>query len=107
MKKIVKSRVFAFILGAILFGSIGVVSAYTLFANDIGYTPNDATWEVSNVKDAIDDLYEKGVLNISSLQTFENTSLSSTRETSNNISLSDLFIKNFSSFFIRDRIHKW
>ena len=61
MKKIFKSRVFAFILGAILFGSIGVVSAYTILANDIGYTPSNTTWEVSNVKDAIDDLYSKNI----------------------------------------------
>lgn len=59
MKKIFKSRVFAFVLGALLFGSIGVVSAYTILANDIGYTPSNTTWEVDNVKDAIDDLYTK------------------------------------------------
>ena len=60
MKKIFKkSNIFAFILGALIFGSIGVVSAYTIFANDIGYTPKDTTWEVDNVKDAIDELYMK------------------------------------------------
>ena len=59
MKKIFKSRIFTFILGAILFGGIGVVSAYTIFANDIGYTPKDTIWKVDNVKDAIDDLYSK------------------------------------------------
>ena len=65
MKKIFKSRIFAFILGAILFGGIGVVSAYTILANDIGYTPKDTTWkksngeDITNVKDAIDELYIK------------------------------------------------
>ena len=65
MNKVFKSRIFAFVLGAILFGSIGVVSAYTIFANDIGYTPKDSTWkksngeDITNVKDAIDELYSK------------------------------------------------
>lgn len=59
MKKIIKNPLLTFILGAIIFGGIGIVSAYTLFAGDIGYTPKDATWEVDNVKDAIDELYEK------------------------------------------------
>ena len=64
MKKIFKkSNIFAFIIGALIFGSIGVVSAYTIFANDIGYTPSDTTWDVDNVKDAIDDLYIKMINN--------------------------------------------
>ena len=68
MKKIIKSRVFAFVLGAIIFGSIGIVSAYSIFANDIEYTPKDTTWkksngeDITNVKDAIDELYSKADL---------------------------------------------
>jgi len=57
MKEFIKSRVFAFILGAIIFGSIGVISASTILAKDISYTPNDETWNVNNIGDAIDDLY--------------------------------------------------
>ena len=58
MKRILKkSNIFSFLLGAVIFGSIGV-AASTIFANDIGYTPKDTTWEVDNVKDAIDDLYK-------------------------------------------------
>lgn len=65
MKKIFKSRLFTFVLGAIIFSGITAVSAYTIFANDIGYTPKDTTWkksngeDITNVKDAIDDLYDK------------------------------------------------
>ena len=65
MKKIFKSRIFIFILGAILFGGIGVVSAYSILASDIGFTPKDSTWkksngeDITNVKDAIDELYNK------------------------------------------------
>ena len=58
MKKIIKSRVFAFILGAITFGSIGVVAA-TYNAKQISYTPKDTSWKVNNVRDAIDELYNK------------------------------------------------
>lgn len=51
--------VFTFILGALIFGSIGVVSAYNLFASNIGYTPKDSSWNVDNVNDALDDLATK------------------------------------------------
>ena len=65
MKKIIKNPIFTFILGAVIFGGIVGVSAYTIFANDIGYTPKDSTWkksngeDITNVKDAIDELYNK------------------------------------------------
>ena len=65
MKKAFKSRIFAFVLGAIIFSGITAVSAYTILANDIGYTPKDSTWkksngeDITNVKDAIDELYTK------------------------------------------------
>ena len=58
MKKIFrKSNIFSFFLGAIIFGGIVGVSAYTILAKDISYSPKDTTWEVDNIKDAIDDLY--------------------------------------------------
>ena len=65
MKKIIKNPIFTFILGALIFGGIGVVSAYTILANDIRYTPKDTTWkkssgeDITNVQDAIDELYNK------------------------------------------------
>ena len=99
MRKILKkNNIFAFILGAIIFGSIGVVSAYAIFANDIGYTPKDTTWEVDNVKDAIDDLYAK-----SSSGILDNTSFylrvenySSSRDSSSLLAFSKLsYYKKF------------
>ena len=64
MKKIFKkSNIFSFLLGAIIFGGIVGVSAYTILATDIGYTPKDATWkksngeDITNVNDAINELY--------------------------------------------------
>ena len=60
-----KKYIIGFILGALIFGGIVGVSAYTLFANDIGYTPKYSSWkksngeDITNVKDAIDELYTK------------------------------------------------
>lgn len=59
MKKFLTSRIFTFILGAVIFSGITGVAAYSILASDIGYTPKDSSWEVNNVKDAIDDLYTK------------------------------------------------
>ena len=66
MKKILnKINIFSFILGAIIFGGIVGVSAYTIFANDVGYTPTDENWKkadgsnITNVKEAIDELYTR------------------------------------------------
>lgn len=73
MKKIIKNNIFGFILGAIIFGSIVGVSAYTIYANNIGYTPSDTTWkkangeDITNVEEAINELYA------SSLSTGYNT----------------------------------
>ena len=54
MKKIINS-LFMFILGGIIFGSI--VYATTYYAKDVAYEPTDASWEVSNVEEALNSLY--------------------------------------------------
>ena len=64
MSRILKSRLLCFILGAVIFGSIGVVSAYTLLANDTAFTPTDENWkkedgtDIEDVASALDYLYE-------------------------------------------------
>ena len=70
MKKIFKnSNIFAFILGAIIFGGIVGVSAYAILANDIGYTPSDTAWkkangeDITNVEEAINELYASSLSN--------------------------------------------
>ena len=64
MKQIFKkSNIFSFLLGALIFTGITSVAAYTILAKDIEYTPSDSTWkksngeDITNVKDAIDELY--------------------------------------------------
>lgn len=70
--RILKSRIFAFILGGVIFSTIGVF-AYAYNAGQITYTPKDTTWKkqdgtnITNVKDAIDELNRKAV-NLSSSQ---------------------------------------
>ncbi len=50
--KIIKNNIFGFILGAIIFGCLGVVAATAINARDIAYKD-------SNVEEALDDLYDK------------------------------------------------
>ena len=57
MSKNLKNNIISFILGALIFGSIGIVSAFSLFADNVGFTPYDNTWNVDNVESAINDLY--------------------------------------------------
>ena len=52
-----KKNILSFIIGAILFSSITLVSAYSIFSSNVGFLPTDETWEVDNVQDAIDNLY--------------------------------------------------
>ena len=56
MTRILKSRFFSFILGALMFGFLSVVFAYSYVASEIGFNTADSTWNVDNVKDALDYL---------------------------------------------------
>ena len=58
MKKILKSRLFTFILGLVIAGTVGVY-AYTVSSSNVSYDNSTSGLEADNVKDAIDDLYEK------------------------------------------------
>ena len=52
-----KRKVFCFILGAIIFGSISTTLAFSYFADDSEYIPSDNTWPVDNVNDALNYLH--------------------------------------------------
>ena len=58
MKKLIKNNLFGFIIGGIIFGSIGIYAASIYYAKDISYEPSDASWEVSNVNEALNELNE-------------------------------------------------
>ena len=58
MKKIFKSRLFFFILGAAVFSTVSVL-ADSLLASNIEYNPTDNTFEVDKVNTALDELYER------------------------------------------------
>ena len=56
MKKIMKSRIFIFILTAIMFTSIGVYAATTYKASEVVYNSSDGT--SMSVNDALNELYQ-------------------------------------------------
>ena len=58
MKKLITSRIFSFILGAIIFSGM-TVFAYSLSSKDIKFTPTNSEWQVENVEEAVNSLYEK------------------------------------------------
>lgn len=66
-----KKNILCFILGMIVAGGVAGVVAYSYNAKDVGYTPNDNTWNVSSTKQALDDLYvkSKNVPNLSTQTT--------------------------------------
>ena len=59
MKKLLNKPLFTFLLGAIIFGTIAGVSALTILANNVDFTPRDDTWNVDKVNIALDDLYQR------------------------------------------------
>ena len=54
-----KKTILGVVLGIVI-GATTTVVASTLLASNISYTPKDKNWKVSNVEDAIDDLYSNG-----------------------------------------------
>ena len=55
--KIKRNSLFAFLLGAIIFGSIGIYGANAYKSNTIEYSPTDSSWGINNVSDALNSLY--------------------------------------------------
>jgi len=58
MKKILKSRLFTFILGLVIAGSIGVY-AVNVSSSEVSYDNTNSGSEATTVEGAIDDLYSK------------------------------------------------
>lgn len=49
-------KTIACVITGLLIGTTTTVLASTLLASNITYTPNDKTWQVNNVEDALNDL---------------------------------------------------
>ena len=59
MEKNMILRIFYFVLGFVAAIGITTVFAYSYLSEEVGYTPKEEDWNVDNVSDAIDDLYDK------------------------------------------------
>ena len=57
MKKDNKKFLLGILVGILLFGGISV-AAITLTAEEVTYSPSDSNFDVSNTKEAIDELYK-------------------------------------------------
>ena len=58
MKKFInKNLLLGFLLGSLICSFINVI-AFSVIAENVGYTSKDDNWTVNNVQDAIDDLYD-------------------------------------------------
>ncbi len=57
--KIFKSRLFAFMIGAVVFGGVAVYADSLLNAKDVLYAPNNGDFNASTVKEGLDELYTK------------------------------------------------
>ena len=53
-----KKNILSFMLGGIVFLTIGASAAYVYTASDIGYQPQDENWSVSNASEALSSLKE-------------------------------------------------
>lgn len=61
MKKKIKANfkiIIAIVITAIICVSTTVYASYNYFAKDIGFTPKNENWQVDNLEDAVNDLYE-------------------------------------------------
>ena len=100
MKKIFrKSNIFSFLLGAVIFSGITGVTAYTILASDVGFTPKNNSWKVDNLSDAIDDLYAKAKPTYTGTTTFTPTTSNQVIATGNKILTSDITINAIPSTY--------
>lgn len=67
MKKFIKNNIkviIAVIISGVVFTTVGVYAASQILAKDISFTPKNENWEVDNLEDAINDLYNNSDSNI-------------------------------------------
>ena len=67
MKKVFKSRILLVIVTVILTGSISVYAAGRYYATQVDYEPSNPNFNVDNMADALDELYDKAYTKINNL----------------------------------------
>ena len=88
--KIIKSRIFAFVLGAVIFSGITGVTAYTILASDVHY--KDTTLDK-----ALDTLYTTQNTTVTNLQNQVNTLTNEKTSLQEQIDTKDATISNLQS----------
>ena len=59
IQKILKSRIFTFLLGLVIAGSAGAIYAASVASSDVSYSNSSSGSSATTVKAALDDLYTK------------------------------------------------
>ena len=59
MQKLIRIKLFYLVLGVTIALGITSAFAYSIIAQNVGFTSLNTTWEADNVKTALDDLYTK------------------------------------------------
>ena len=101
MKIIDRKTIIAFILGALIFGSTGVIAA-TLLANNVSYDNTNSGINSTNVQGAIDELYTKANTTYdeySGTTTYTPTTSTQTVPTNNKLMKSDITINAIPSSY--------
>ena len=57
MRKIRKDNILYFLLGVVITASFSAYAAVTILSSQVDFMPKDNTWNVENVEDALNDLY--------------------------------------------------
>lgn len=101
IKKINKDNILSFILGALIFGTTGVLAA-TFLANNISYDNSSSGINSSNIQGAIDELYTKANTSYdeySGTTTYTPSTSTQTISTNNKLVKSDITINPIPSSY--------
>lgn len=63
MRQFIKNNMIGFLLGALIFGGVGVYALDKIHAKDVSFSSSNSNFMAENVNNALDTLYEKTNLN--------------------------------------------
>ena len=58
MKKILKSQLFAFIIGVLIAATTTVYATIYVISGNVDFIPKNSNWHVNSVEEALNDLYD-------------------------------------------------